>query len=375
MERRTVRIGLALAAAVLAAAPAGAAEPLRLRLGGYSKWWISAQGNNAGYLAATGADLNQVDVKGDNEVHVLGDTRLDNGLTVGVKVELEAGGDTSQRTDPIDKAYVWVAGAWGKLELGSDYNAASLLHVAAPEAAGLWNGPPVGLMANTQVQRPAAVSTMYSGNQTELDHDDNADKLLYFTPSLGGLSAALSYTPSALSEDDRAPTRASEVVAAGLAYEQSLGPVAVALSAGYLGGSLDSADARAKVRALSAGLQARYDAITIGGSVGDDRHRYDNAPRAAAATDDSGRSWDVGVMVERDQTAVSLDYYRSATRGRVDTPGDDRVRVWQVSAKHILGPGVAVMGAFGHIRYDDESGARAACNDGYSLMTGLGLWF
>lgn len=368
--------GTVIGAAALVSAPAAAtAEPIRLHLGGYAKWWVSGQTNDAGYLAASHSDVNAVDVKGDNEIHILGDTRLDNGLTLGIKTELEAGGDTSQSSDPIDKAFVWVEGGFGKLELGTDYNAASLLHVAAPEAAGLWNGPPVGLMANTNVARPAAVSTMYSGNQTELDHDDNADKVLYFTPSLAGFSAGLSYTPAALSEDDRGPTPTSELYALGLGYTGTVGPLALALSAGWLGGALSSASSRATVQALSAGLQISYDGITVGGSVGDDHHHYGSAPRPAAATDDSGRAWDVGVMVERGATALSLDYYRSTVCGLVADPGDDHVTVWQVSGKYALGAGVALLGAFGHVAYDDESGAAANNNAGYSLMTGLGLWF
>lgn len=375
MKRRTA-FSTAWAFAILAGPvslfPAEASEPMRLRLGGYSKWWVSAQSNNHGYLQATSTDVNSIDVKGDNEVHFLGDTRLDNGLSLGLKAELEAGGDATQTTDTIDKAFVWIEGGFGKLELGTDYNAASLLHVAAPEAAGLWNGPPVGLMANAMVLRPTAVSTMYSGNQTELDHDDNADKVLYFTPSLGGLSAALSYTPAAFSEDVRSTSRASEVYAAGLSYAGTIGEVALNLSAGYLTGSLSSTDSRATVKAVSAGAQLTYDGISIGVSLGDDRHSYGSV---RPTTDDSGRSWDAGIMIERGPISASLDYYHSAVHGLTSDPRDDRIEVWQVSAKYTLGPGVALLGAFGHIAYEDESGARAATNDGYCLMTGLGLWF
>lgn len=354
---------------------AAASERISLHLGGYSKWWITGQTNSRGYQQATNADFNSLDIKGDNEVHILGRTSLDNGLTVGIKTEIEAGGDTSQGTDLIDKAFVWIEGGFGKVELGTDYNAASLLHVAAPEAAGLWNGPPVGLMANNVVARPGAVSTMYSGNQTELDHDDNADKALYFTPTFHGVTLAVSYTPSALSEDNRASTQASEILAAGVLYGGNLGPVAVALSAGALTGTLDAASARESVQAVSVGAQIAYAGISVGGSYGNDRHRYGNRPRAANATDDSGQAWDAGVMVERGSGKLSLDYYRSDVRGKVSMPGDDRITVWQVSGKYMLGEGVALMGAAGHVTYDDEGDGRADHNDGYALMTGLGLWF
>lgn len=368
----TAAIGLATLAQGISPATA---EPVRLRIGGYAKWLVSGGTNDAGYLAASGSDVNSMDVKGDTEIHILGTGRLDNGLILGFKSELEAGGDTSQSSDPIDKSFVWIEGGFGKIEAGTDYNAASLLHVAAPEAAGLWNGPPVGLMANTNVARPTAVSTMYSGNQTELDHDDNADKVLYFTPNFAGLAAALSYTPSALAEDRREPARASEVYALGLGWNGMAGPVTVAASSGLLTGSLTSASGGSTVRALSAGLQLSYDGVTIGGSVGDDHHDY--GPGTQVTTDDSGRSWDMGIMVERGPWALSLDYYHSSVRGEVINPAYDRIDVWQISGKYALGEGVALMAAFGHVNYDDEGpdSDRAAHNDGTSLMTGLGLWF
>lgn len=366
---------MAAAVTVLSAGSAAASDKIALNLGGYSKWWVVGQWSDHDYQRAAAVDYASVDVKGDNEIHVRGSTVMDNGITLGIKTELEAGGHTDQRTDTIDKAFIWLESGFGKLQLGADYNAASLLHVCAPDAAGLWNGPSNGMMSGTVIARPAAVNTMFSGNQTELDHDDNSEKVVYFSPAFHGLTLGLSHTPNALSEDDRGVTRHSQTHAAGLGYAQTFGKVNVAMSAGALTGNLDAGSAAdsADVNAFSLGAQASYAGVTLGGSYGDDRHDH----QAGATTDNSGRSWDVGAMVEFGPTQISAAYYQSRARGLIADGGEDTITVYQVSGKYMLGAGVAVMGAVGHMAYDDESGPGNPLNNnkGLSVMTGLGLWF
>jgi len=364
-DRTAVVVTLALAALP---GPVWAADPISIRVGGYSKWWVVATAGQSGSGSVTSPT-----VKGDNELHFTGLTRLENGLTIGVKAELEAGGHTDQVTDPIDKAFVWVESAIGKIELGSDYNAASLLHVSAPEAAGLWNGPPNGVMSDTVIRRPAIVSTMFSGNQTEMDQDDNAEKILYFTPSLGGLTLGLSYTPSALSEDNRGPLPRSPLYAAGLGFTRSLGGVGLALSAGYVTGDLSSgAGAAERVRAYSLGLTLSYAGLTVGGSWADEHHHPPDPGNGGDRQNNSGKAWDVGAMYELGPSKTSVDFYASRVAGRTADIRDDLIYVYQISEKYTLGGSVAVMGAVGYIEYKDESGLASR---GYTAMTGLGLWF
>ncbi len=364
--------GLALAAA----SPTLAAETVDLRLSGFSKWWVVGQWNQPAYIRAVGGSNDHGDVKGDNEIHFLGSAVLANGAAVGFKAELEAGGHMDQRTDTIDKSFVWVSGRLGKLELGSDYNAASLLHVTAPDAAGLWNGPSMGLMSDMVIARPSAVATMYSSNETGLDHDDNADKVLYFTPDFHGLTLGMSYTPSALSEDDRGPGRANQLYAVGAHYQGQAGPVEVEMSAGGLTGDLSADGLRSTVRALSAGLQLGWGGVTLGGSVSRDRYHTPRPALIVPTSDPSGDAWDVGVEYRHGPVRLSLAHYQSSVRDKVADPRDDRVILTQMSGRYDLGAGIAVLGSAGHIAYRDEAGQGGATeNRGIAVMTGLGLWF
>ncbi|CDK98099.1 conserved exported protein of unknown function [Magnetospirillum gryphiswaldense MSR-1 v2] len=368
-----VRISLLLIATLITTPVKGAlsSEKIQLRLGGYSKWWLVGQWSGQSYQKATNA-VDNADVKGDNEVHLSGSTTLDNGMVIGIKTEIEAGGHTTNSTDTADKAFVWISSGLGKIILGTDYNAASQVHVCAPEAAGAWNGPSIGLMSDRNVPRPSAVSTMYSGNQTELTEDDNADKLIYLSPSLHGVSLAASYTPSSLSEDNALPPRNSGLFALGLGYNGTAGPWEISASAGYAGGDLNSSGAtNQSFQAFSVGAQIGRDGWTFGGSLAREDHRY----QGPISRDDSGYSWDVGLMRKDGPTSISVNYYQSLVQGQMADPGQDRITVQQISAKHMLGDGMALMGAAGRITYDDEAAGPANHNTGYSLMTGMGIWF
>src|SRR3546814_4111869 len=64
----------------------------------------------------SGDHHNDFDIHQNTEIHVKGETTLDNGVTVGVHWELE--GDES--SDQIDEAYGYFSGGFGEVRFGSD---------------------------------------------------------------------------------------------------------------------------------------------------------------------------------------------------------------------------------------------------------------
>ncbi|MEW5728208.1 MAG: porin, partial [Pseudomonadota bacterium] len=109
-----------VAAGMMTAGAAQASEKIKLNLGGFSKWWVVGQWNDDKYQRNAIADYNSVDVKGDNEIFFGGSTTLDNGMKVGVQIELEAGGHTDQSSDTIDESYMFVETGFGKFIVGSE---------------------------------------------------------------------------------------------------------------------------------------------------------------------------------------------------------------------------------------------------------------
>ena len=92
------------------------------------------------YMGAAGVNFQDADgfadsaardyvFKQDVEVYFLGETVLDNGLTVGARVELE--GQTS--SDQIDAVYAYFSGGFGEIRFGDTGEAMAQLCYVAPQ--------------------------------------------------------------------------------------------------------------------------------------------------------------------------------------------------------------------------------------------------
>jgi hypothetical protein len=96
----------ALAAAGLLAGAAQAADKIKLGVGGYFQAFgvYSDQDDGVGEPAA---NLRDHHIAREGEIYFRGSTALDNGIEVGVLVQLEA----STCADQIDQSYIWFEGA------------------------------------------------------------------------------------------------------------------------------------------------------------------------------------------------------------------------------------------------------------------------
>lgn len=212
--KKLLLAGTALVGFAALATPAHA--ELKLDLGGYFSGYGVFTDNNEAAGAAT--SLREFDLRRDTEVHVSGETTLDNGLTVGFHTEQALGGPTT-----TDEAYIYGSGGWGRVNLGSEDGAAYLLQVAAPGADSNVDGLRTYVQAlnprtpQTQFLRqtvtgvgPTVVATTtpdlatFAGGalDTVLDYDHvsdpaatNTDRISYLTPKLNGFQAGASYAP------------------------------------------------------------------------------------------------------------------------------------------------------------------------------------
>lgn len=422
-----------VAAGMLSAGAASAAEKIKLNVGGYSKWWVvgawqdkdfqngatGTQGNN---VAAGQSQKSNVDVKGDNEIWFSGSTALDNGLKVGVMVTLEAGGHTDTVTDNIDNSYAWIEGGFGKVLAGIHANGTALLHVQAPDAAGNFTNGGM-MMGNWAIAKPSGVMGMNqrvgyttSSNTTAIISDDKAEKLTYVAPSFYGLTLGASYIPnvarlgsSGLGQHGRGNGQDRlQGWGGGALYTNTFGPVGVKASAGYVWVDLTATGGAEKALTQQAyGAQLSYAGFTLGGSVqraSDDRKNggittavlggtsqagtYGGKGGGGGYLDFGGVAYDVGLQYASGPYAVSFAYFHSSVVGLTDTTmrngKDDTIDAYQVSGKYNLGPGVDVLASVGYIEYKDQRDGMAGVtavqnsaysNSGWTAMTGLSLSF
>jgi hypothetical protein len=378
---------------------AQASEPVKLQLGGYMEYYMVGSQQDSDFRSGATNRVNNFDVQGDGEIWFTGLTTLDNGMKVGVRVELEAG-NNDNGTDIIDESYIWVEGKYGKLILGSTNDVAYLSRVGAPEASEMGQGINEG-DTNKYLIIPAAVN--YLDAYIGLDGaSGDANKISYFTPSFYGFQGGISYTPSNhASGDDGSST--SETIAKAtniddawsfvVKYDNTIAGVGVKAMAayvtaddrGYVSGALAPTQ-DTTVQDFGGGLALTYMGWTVGGSA----HRLianaatsSGVAATSALANKDGVTWDAGVQYAEGPYKVSLSYLKSdvaGTRGNaVTTRDNDTVEMWRLGAGYTMGPGVILFGQLAYLDADDEdstAAAKAQSNSGaYGGVVGLKLLF
>jgi outer membrane protein OmpU len=218
-------LGAAAVALTLAVSPAFAADDagVKLGLGGHFKGYVNYTDED---------DVNAVDLLRETEVHFGGETTLDNGLTVGAHIEASADGADAFDTD---ESYVYMAGSWGRVNIGEEDGAAYLLQVAAPSADDNIDGL-------RQFIKPDALSGE-SDYANDLAKD--SDKVTYLSPVFSGFQAGVSYSvenTTAGTGGNRTSATQSDVTEAAVRYEGMVGSVGLIAGGGYTTAGDDDTD-------------------------------------------------------------------------------------------------------------------------------------
>src|SRR5512134_1870059 len=185
--RQQVLTSTAMAAVFLLAEQAAAADGVKLMLGGRYKGTAGVVFDD--FSASSGVsddDVRNYVFKQDVEIYFSGETTLDNGLTVGARIELE--GQTSG--DQIDSVYAYFSGGFGQVRLGDTDSAYAQLCNLVPSASELFGADsPDFNFSNAGIAGYAAT------NGTCYGIDDGSTKLVYFSPTFAGFKFAASFTP------------------------------------------------------------------------------------------------------------------------------------------------------------------------------------
>ncbi len=374
--KKILTASTALVAFGALATGAQAAEPLKVGVSGYMQQWIGYADNDnyrtsrpaTAATNAAGTERSNVDVQSDTEVHFKGSTKLDNGLTVGVTVEMEGAGG-------VDEQYLTVSGSFGQIKIGQEDNVGALIHNASPD---------VGIsLQDGDVAKWIASSNVIGGTmQTFASDDSDAEKIIYVSPSFMGLAFGASYTPDIRSNGDTSIAAAGQDLwVAGFAYANEFSGVKVSadVGAGWANGIDQAAAANTGFTVYQGGLNVSYAGFTVGGSYMN--RKYENTRLAATAFADAGDgyAWDAGVSYATGPYAVSLSYFQSSYEGAVgaNNGNEDEIQSWMLSGKYTMGPGIDARASLFTAEYDDEAGAAtpANSNEGWGLVTGMTVTF
>jgi outer membrane protein OmpU len=379
----------ALIAAGLAVGDAYAADGVKLSIGGR---YMGA----AGVLFAEDGDgyndnatRNYV-FKQDVEVYFLGETVLDNGLTVGARVELE--GQTSG--DQIDAVFAYFSGGFGEIRFGDTGEAMAQLCYLVPSASGIFGADsPNFNFSNAGVAGAGNLGIGGYGatNGTCYGLDDKSTKIVYFSPNFAGFSFAASFTP-----DNTEDTR-NTLAGAGTRLKTDAGQNSENLSVGanfthdfnginlVVGGggtwSFDRENNLADERRdYNAYAQVGFAGFTIGGAFG---YRQN---RGGDGSDDL--VYGAGVTYNWDAWTVGLGYthgrYEIGQAGTVFVVGGgvgttvaltsditDDSNIFSLTASYALGPGIQIDGVVEYYDYQG-GGDQGRDSDFTGIAVGLG---
>ena len=360
---------------IASASSAIAAEKLKLQVGGYMEQWF-------GYVNqddAPGQDFSGLDVKSDSEIQFHGSTTLDNGISVGVNVQLEA---NSNSGDQIDESYLIVKGGFGEINLGSENSAMYKMHYAPADfGIGLNTGDQTGWVSPTtnaagnSITEGGYFRAPYGSTYVEPVRANDSEKLTYYTPRVEGFQFGLSYAPETGQDNIASPNRDTantDLVMAGANFKRTFGSASVRASLGY-GTVLDGvAGTNTEPSAFNAGIGLGFGGFGAGISYSS----YDDS-----GTND-GSGLNAGINYSTGPWGVSLGYFhgeRDGERTAGVLTGDAEQDTFMLSAKYAIGPGVTAKGSIAHSKFKSEdtglAGTESAEIEATYFVVGMAVSF
>ena len=190
----------ALAVSGLIAAPAMAADPIKINVGGYYSFFvITGQIEGIYALNGTSVQYKGVNIYQEGEIHFIGQSKLDNGTTVGVRVELEGWDPRADTANAqIDEAFLFAFGDWGRVEFGALDSASYKMWYGAPSALinfGFANPNTGTYWWNYGVANNNMAMLHIANGAQMMGQIQDAERLNYYTPRIAGFQLGLGYAP------------------------------------------------------------------------------------------------------------------------------------------------------------------------------------
>jgi outer membrane protein OmpU len=349
-----------VAAGMIAVAPqASAAEKLKASVGGYMEQWFGYTSQDV----VAGQDLDGLDQQQDSEIFFQGSTALDNGLTVGINVQLEA----NTNGDQIDESYMFLKGSFGEINIGSENSAQYKMHYAPSDyGISMNSGDQSNWVSAAGVGGTAGTFRgAFGSTYVEAGRVNDANRLTYYSPRIEGFQLGLSYVPNS-GEDTNALVDRNTALADGYAiganFKRDMGGFTVGVSGGFGtisdGDGDDPSSTNVGVKISSGGLSAGFS--------------YAESENDSKGGDMTG--FNAGVAYSSGPMGVSLAYFGSERDGNGSAVNAASMNTTHLSAKYALGPGVTAAGTLGYNSYkaDDTTGTD---NEGSYMVVGLKVSF
>ena len=358
----------ALVGVGLIAAPAVAAEKIKLGLGGYWESYVGFTDAEDDARGSGNRDIKNFGILNDAEIYFSGSTKLDNGISISVRVELEA--MESQTT--IDESYISISSdTLGMVRIGGDDAA----------MGGAYVGPDRSISGDYDNWIAEANATT-NDNAYDVGNSGDDPKITYWSPRIAGFQLAASYVPATNSAGGTSPSAVNADTDGGSAYSVSLTWKETVAGVGvnsqvamYREGVNHVAAGPSPGQTnVNAGLRLAYQGFDLGLAYG--RFIYSRGSIPAATVSKDGRTvagslsyktgpWKAGVWV--------LDHENAGASGNNN---DDETRVYSLFGEYSLSDGVLLQGMVFNADYDEETNVDAnEQSGGWGVVAGMKLSF
>jgi predicted porin len=339
------------------------------------EWSVDVKGvfvGGFGYVDV-GDDADNIGLVRDPEVHVIGELVADNGLTFGIRTEIEAADASGTGSADIDENFGYVKGSFGEFQIGEADGAADRSKYAG-DVGSPWSrsGDGVGMLFD---------GAYYGGDTNNLLDSFSLDtsddlKISYFLPRFSGFTAGVSYTPSN-NDNGRRSTRGENRDAweVGADYSGEFGGVSLGAGVGYTYFNDNNRAAGGdSTYAVGGSVSAGYAGFKLGVAYGFTEDGTDGAALGGTQFEDNstlqvGLSYATGPWTVGGDVAFHLDDVIVA-----DNTAGNAVRGEQLGfglgVAYSLAPGVSV-GLGGEYIDNDTPGL----DDGVAVGTWLGMRF
>jgi hypothetical protein len=363
-----------------------AADGVELGLGGY---YTAAAGANVSeeYYDSYGYDDPRFGAfRQDVEVFFRGNTTLDNGLTVGATIQLEG----QQSGDQIDEVWAYFRGGFGEVRFGDDDDAVEQLSYGIPTATNVFGvDSPFFSFSNAWFGTTGSFLG-YGTNTTYRQLSSDATKIIYFSPTFGGFTFAVSYAPDRRGEDcyfgfstcggSSAPGgtsysfnggQVSEVWSAAMNFEHEFNGFSMVAGVGGAYGEVERPGAGNEddIWTVRSHLHFGFGNWYIGGAIAHTDNQF------AEPGGDAGTvtTYGLGVTYNWDAWTVGFAWsHGDYGNGAVSTGNDATLDVFRLEGRYDLGPGISLDGSMGYDSWDVDA---ADDYEAWSIMTGFYIGF
>ncbi len=385
---RYLLAGCAAVALAMGAGAANAQAKFEVKVGGDAYF-------EAGFVDQDlDSGLRSTEFQNRFRVNIIPTAKADNGLEYGGRVRIRAAGANTNVTG--DRAFIFAQGTFGRVNLGVTNSFNDDTYVSAPTdylPLGLvdrvvnW----VGGAAGTAGAQTGGVNTRFVGADVNggvaptvtgnsivwpsLAMDNNATKIVYYSPRFAGLQLGASYTPrnDSVNQDVNRVKVASvagaqatgafqDMVEVGANYSNTFAGFAVKASAGYVWAEAAESGAVTDnfkdLNAWQLGAQVGYAGFAIGGSYTDFGKSGQN--QIANRFTEKTSNWVVGAQYTAGPIVVGANYKYGQDAGSTLVPGKRKLEVYEIGAGYTVAPGLTLQAQYDFYKADSDKVATVA---------------